>query len=137
MAEFFLAHPNIIHPHISDTWWLLPYASVPTVYPMCWLLLKDQVWFRCCSNPSVLFASRSSSVFLVAFSLFWDSLQGLLLLGFQDAVASDILATLFSALLSFHSMVHISFWPNSLKSGLTDWNTLERQFLTQFQTFLQ
>ena len=57
------------------------HVSVPTIYSMFWLLLKDLVWFRCCSDLAVWFASRSPLVFLVAFSLSWDTLQGLFLLG--------------------------------------------------------
>ena len=65
------------------------YASVPTVYPMFWLLLKDQVWFRCCSNPSLWFASSSCLVFLLAISLSWDTLRGLFfLLGLSDTTPS-------------------------------------------------
>ena len=94
------------------------YASAPTF----WLLLKDQVWFRCCSNLAVWFASRSSLVFLVAFSLSWDTLRGLFLLVFRDAVASDVLATLVSALFTnneLYARIKCEWW-SEIQSYLSE-----------------
>ena len=83
---------------------------------------SPEIFLRSFHSPGIFLRSfHSSEIFLTSFHSPGISLRAvhspeislrLFLLGFQDPVASDVLAISASSLLLFHSLARVSFWRN-------------------------